>query len=105
MVKIRAILNARTMNVLSKEQGKSCIKSKLQFFLLTFSYSCTAMTRLRHEIRHCDVKIHFLFKTQNQLYMLIFSQFGEIAWQRLFNIVRILQTIALKVAEHSFGSF
>ena len=28
--------------------------------------------------------------------MLIFSQFGEIAWQRLFNIVRILQTIALK---------
>ena len=29
--------------------------------------------------------------------MLIFSQFGEIAWQRLFNIVRILQTIALKV--------
>ena len=28
--------------------------------------------------------------------MLIFSQFGEIAVQRLFNIVRILQTIALK---------
>ena len=31
--------------------------------------------------------------------MLIFSQFGEIAWQRLFNIVRILQTIALKTPE------
>ena len=29
MVKIRGILNARTMNVLSQEQGKSCIKSKL----------------------------------------------------------------------------
>ena len=29
--------------------------------------------------------------------MLIFSQFGEIAWQRLFNIVRILQTIALNL--------
>ena len=28
--------------------------------------------------------------------MSIFSQFGEIVWQRLFNIVRILQTIALK---------
>ena len=31
--------------------------------------------------------------------MLIFSQFGEIAWQRLFNIVRILQTIALKLSQ------
>ena len=28
--------------------------------------------------------------------MLIFSQFGEIVWQRLFNIVRIMQTTALK---------
>ena len=31
--------------------------------------------------------------------MPIFSQFGEIVWQRLFNIARILQTTALKVAE------
>ena len=29
--------------------------------------------------------------------MPIFSQFGEIVWQRLFNIARILQTTALKV--------
>ena len=28
--------------------------------------------------------------------MPIFSQFGEIVWQRLFNIARILQTTALK---------
>ena len=28
--------------------------------------------------------------------MPIFSQFGEIVWQRLFNIVRILKTTALK---------
>ena len=28
--------------------------------------------------------------------MPIFSQFGEIVWQRLFNIVRIIQTTALK---------
>ena len=28
--------------------------------------------------------------------MPIFSQFGEIVWQRVFNIVRILQTTALK---------
>ena len=28
--------------------------------------------------------------------MPIFSQFGEIVWQRLFNIVRILQTTALE---------
>ena len=28
--------------------------------------------------------------------MPIFSQFGEIGWQRLFNIARILQTAALK---------
>ena len=26
MVKIRGILNARTMNVLSQEQGKSCVR-------------------------------------------------------------------------------
>ena len=28
--------------------------------------------------------------------MPIFSQFGDIVWQRLFNIARILQTTALK---------
>jgi len=38
-----------------------------------------------------------LFKTSNQVYLPIFSQFGEIMWQRLFNIVRIIQTAALKL--------
>ena len=42
MVKIRGILNARTLNVLEEEQGQSYIKSKLQFFLLRV---CGAMTR------------------------------------------------------------
>ena len=32
--------------------------------------------------------------------MPIFSQFGEIVWQRLFNIARILQTTALKQGEN-----
>ena len=64
MVRIRGILNARIMNVLSQEQGKSCIKSKLQFFLLTFFYLCAAMMRFRHEIRHCDVKMTY-FVTKN----------------------------------------
>ena len=31
--------------------------------------------------------------------MPIFSQFGEIVWQRLFNIARILQTTALKLTQ------
>ena len=30
--------------------------------------------------------------------MPIFSQFGEIVWQRLFNIARILQTTALNIS-------
>ena len=34
--------------------------------------------------------------------MPIFSQFGEIVWQRLFNIVRILQTTALKCYVFNF---
>ena len=34
--------------------------------------------------------------------MPIFSQIGEIVWQRLFNIVRILQTTALKVTNEEF---
>ena len=34
MVKIRVILNARTLNVLEQEQEQSYIKSKLSFFLL-----------------------------------------------------------------------
>ena len=42
MVKIRGILNARTLNVLEEEQGQSYIKSKLQFFLLSV---CGAMMR------------------------------------------------------------
>ena len=32
MVKIRGILNARTMNILAQDQGQRCIKSKLYFF-------------------------------------------------------------------------
>ena len=36
--------------------------------------------------------------------MPIFSQFGEIVWQRLFNITRILQTTALQLSTFSFQS-
>ena len=35
--------------------------------------------------------------------MPIFSQFGEIVWQRLFNIVRILQATALNWSKNDFG--
>ena len=35
--------------------------------------------------------------------MPIFSQFGEIVWQRLFNIARILQTTALKFIDIQLG--
>ena len=38
-----------------------------------------------------------LLRTLDQVYMPIFSQFCEIVWQRLFSIVRILQTTALKL--------
>ena len=38
-----------------------------------------------------------ILKTSNQVYMPVFSQFGEIVWQRLFNIARILQTTALNI--------
>ena len=38
-----------------------------------------------------------LLKIPNQVYMPIFSQFDEIVCQRLFNIVRIIQTTALKL--------
>ena len=38
-----------------------------------------------------------LLKIPNQVYMPIFSQFDETVWQRLFNIVRIIQTTALKL--------
>ena len=34
MVKIRGILNTKTLNVLELEQGQSYIKSRLSFFLL-----------------------------------------------------------------------
>ena len=43
-----------------------------------------------------EPKVNYsLLMTPDQVYMSIFSQFGEIVWQRLFNIVRILQTTAL----------
>ena len=62
MVKIRGILNARTLNVLEQEQGQSYIKSKLQFFLLRV---CGTMTRFlsRNTLfgRHNDV-----FRDENE---------------------------------------
>ena len=37
--------------------------------------------------------------------MPIFSQFGEIMWQRLFNIVGILQTAALKAKRNKIQQY
>ena len=67
MVKIRGILNARIMNVLQQEQGKVKIKKvkiKIVVFSTYFFYLCAAMTRFRHKIRHCEVKMTY-FVTQN----------------------------------------
>ena len=55
------------------------------------------------EVGELEPKVTYsLLKTSNQVYLPIFSQFGEIVWQRLFNIARILQTTALKLS-HCMG--
>ena len=63
MVKVRAILNARTLNVLEQEQGQSEINQNCSFFLLRV---CGAMRLFRHEIRHFDVTMtYFVTKTRH----------------------------------------
>ena len=61
MVKIRGILNAKTMNVLAQDQLQRCIKSKLYFLKISV---CGVMTRFlsrntslwRHNDVFCDEK-------------------------------------------------
>ena len=56
MVKIRVILNARTLNVLEQEQEQSYIKSKLSFFLLRVYDAMTRFSSRNTSFwRHSDV--------------------------------------------------
>ena len=65
MVKLRSILNAKTMNVLAQEQGQRCINSNLYFFWLRV---CGARHVFRHEIRHDDVIMTYFVRKHSQFW-------------------------------------